>query len=293
MNTFRGIFTALITPFNKDESVDESSLRELVDAQIAGGIDGLVPVGTTGESPTVSHEENINIVKIVCEQAAGRVPVIAGTGSNSTAEAVDMTRRAKEVGASATLQVSPYYNKPNQEGLYRHFTAVADDGGLPVIVYNIPGRTARNIENETMLRLAGHEQIVGVKEASGSLPQVMDLIAERPRDFVVLAGDDNLSIPMTFIGGDGVVSVASNIIPDRMSEMIAAALGGETDTARSRFYELLPLLKAMFLDTNPLPVKYAMAKLGRCREVYRLPMCPLSRDKRKQMDAILKELRIH
>ncbi|MFW5995590.1 MAG: 4-hydroxy-tetrahydrodipicolinate synthase [Spirochaetia bacterium] len=289
---YRGVFTALITPFTSHGEVDETSLRALVDVQIDSGISGLVPVGTTGESPTVSHEENIRIVEVVCEQAAGRVPVIAGTGSNSTSEAVDMTRRAKDVGASASLQVSPYYNKPSQEGLYRHFSTVADEGGLPVVIYNIPGRTGKNIENDTMVRLAPHPNIVGVKEASGSMAQVMELIHARPDDFCVLSGDDNLSFPITMLGGDGVISVASNIVPDRMSAMIERALAGDVKTAREQFYTLLPLFRAMFLDTNPIPVKYAMAALGRCEEVYRLPMCELAEHAKHTLDGVLDKLNI-
>jgi 4-hydroxy-tetrahydrodipicolinate synthase len=191
---FQGAFTALVTPFRKDGAVDEDSLRRLVNFQIDEGIAGIVPMGTTGESPTVSHDENIDVIRIVVEETRGRVPVIAGTGSNSTSEAVDMTRRAKEIGADATLQVTPYYNKPNQGGLYQHFTKVADEGGLPVIVYNIPGRTGKNIETSTMIRLAKHPGIQAVKEAAGSLPQFMDTIAGVPDDFDVLSGDDNFAL---------------------------------------------------------------------------------------------------
>lgn len=285
---FRGVYTALITPFRENEDVDEEALRRLVDAQIAGGVSGLVPVGTTGESPTVSHDENIRVIEIVAAQAAGRVPVIAGTGSNSTREAVEMTRRAKEVGANATLQVTPYYNKPNQEGLYRHFTTVADEGGLPVLVYNIPGRTGRNIENATMLRMAEHPGIIGVKEASGSIPQMMDLIAGRPDGFCVLSGDDNLAFPLTAIGGDGVVSVASNAAPKQMSRMIKTALDGDITGAREQHYKLLPLFKGVFLDTNPIPIKYAMSLLGAAAEVYRLPLVGLDDAKKAEMREILK-----
>ena len=284
---FEGVYTALITPFAGNGTVDEDRLRALVDAQISGGVQGLVPVGTTGESPTVTHDENIRIIEIVCEQAGGRVPVIAGTGSNSTSEAIDMTLQAREVGANATLQVSPYYNKPSQEGLRRHFTAVADEGGLPVIIYNIPGRTGKNIENDTMLHLAAHANGVAVKEASASMAQVMELIHAKPDDFRVLAGDDNLSFPITMLGGSGVISVASNIIPGRMSSMISAALAGKVEDARGQFYELLPLFKSMFLDTNPIPVKYAMASLGYCEEIYRLPMCELSEENKRTLDGVL------
>lgn len=289
---FRGVYTALVTPFASDGSIDEPRLRDLVDAQIAGGVDGIVPVGTTGESPTVTHEENIRIVEIVVEQSNNRVPVIAGTGSNSTAEAIDMTIRAGEVGATATLQVTPYYNKPSQEGLYRHFSTIADRGGLPVIVYNIPGRTARNVENETMIRLAGHDNIVGVKEASGSMAQVMELVHSRPDGFCVLSGDDNLTLPIVMLGGDGVISVAGNVAPDRMKALVEEALAGNAQRARTLHYELLPLFRAMFLDTNPIPVKYALAALGRMEEVYRLPMCELSEDNKRKLDGVLDQLEI-
>ena len=286
---FQGVYTALITPFADDESVDEGALRALVDMQIDRGISGLVPVGTTGESPTVTHDENIRIVEIVVKQAAGRVPVIAGTGSNSTQEAVDMTRRARDIGATATLQVAPYYNKPNAEGFFRHFTRVAEEGGLPIVVYNIPGRTGKNIDNATMLRLAEHPQIVAVKEASGDLAQVMDLVLRKPKDFVVLSGDDNLAVPITLLGGAGVVSVASNLIPDLMTEMITSALAGRLKDALGLHYRLLPFFQALFMDTNPIPVKYAMHRAGYCRDVYRLPMVPLAHDLREKLHGVLAE----
>jgi 4-hydroxy-tetrahydrodipicolinate synthase len=287
---FRGVYTALITPFQKNTDIDEDALRRLVDSQIEGGIAGLVPVGTTGESPTVSHQENIRIIEIVADQAAGRVPVIAGTGSNSTSEAVEMTRLAREVGATASLQVTPYYNKPNQEGLYRHFATVADEGGLPVVVYNIPGRTGRNVETPTMLRLAEHPGIVGVKEASGSIPQMMDVLAGRPEGFCVLSGDDNLAFPLTAIGGDGVISVASNAAPRQMVTMIEAALAGKLEEARAEHYRLLPLFKGVFLDTNPIPIKYAMSVLNAADESYRLPLVAMDNEKKDRMREILKEV---
>jgi 4-hydroxy-tetrahydrodipicolinate synthase len=287
---FKGVFTALVTPFDEREEIDEEALRTLVDAQIAGGVAGLVPVGTTGESPTVSHEENIRIIEIVAEQAAGRVPVIAGTGSNSTREAVEMTQQAKKVGADASLQVTPYYNKPNQEGLYRHFTQIAEEGGLPVVVYNIPGRTGRNVETDTLMRLAEHPDIVGVKEASGSIPQMMDVVAGRPEGFAVLSGDDNLAFPLTAIGGDGVISVASNVAPRHMADMIAAALKGELAAARAEHYRLLPLFKGVFLDTNPIPIKYALSLVMGGSAVYRLPLVALDEIKQGRMKEILHEV---
>ena len=287
---FQGAYTALVTPFAKDGGIDEDALRKLVTFQIEEGIAGIVPMGTTGESPTVTHDENIEVIRIVVEEAKGRIPIIAGTGSNSTSEAVDMTRRAKEIGADATLQVSPYYNKPNQEGLYRHFTHVADEGGLPVIVYNIPGRTGKNIEVETMVRLANHPGIVAVKEAAGSLPQFMDTIAGVPDSFDVLSGDDNFALPVTMVGARGVISVASNLIPGRMQQMIEAALAGRRDEAVKEHYRLLPFFKALFFDTNPIPIKYAMAKAGHLIESYRLPLTPLSEELKKRVDAILADL---
>ena len=286
---YKGAYTALITPFAADESIDEGAMRTLVDMQIEAGIAGLVPVGTTGESPTVTHEENIRIVEIVVRQAAGRVPVIAGTGSNSTREAIEMTQRAREIGADATLQVAPYYNKPNQEGFYRHFSSVADEGGLPVIVYNIPGRTGKNIENDTMLHLAAHPNIAAVKEASGSIAQVMDLIRRKPEDFDILSGDDNLALPMMLLGGTGVISVAANLIPERMSKMAEAAVSGNLQTALELHYALLPFFEAIFMDTNPIPIKYAMHLAGYTQEVYRLPMCRLTPELKERMKAILTE----
>jgi len=285
-----GAYTALITPFNDDGTIDEKGLRELVEFQIEEGIAGMVPVGTTGESPTVTHEENIEVIRIVVEAAKGRVPVIAGTGSNSTAEAISMTRRAKSVGADATLQVAPYYNKPNQEGLFRHFTAIADAVDLPIIVYNIPGRTARNIENETMLRLAGHRNIIGVKEASGDINQVMDLAARKPADFAMLSGDDALAYSIAMLGGKGVISVASNMIPRQIAEFMKSAVGGDAARARETHYQLLPLFRALFIDTNPIPVKYGLSLMGKAREIYRLPMCSMDEAKKQSFRKVAQDL---
>ncbi|TVR56076.1 MAG: 4-hydroxy-tetrahydrodipicolinate synthase [Spirochaetaceae bacterium] len=289
---FKGVFTALVTPFTRDGALDEPALRRIVEDQIESGIAGLVPVGTTGESPTVTHAENIRVVEIVVEQANGRVPVIAGTGSNATAEAIDMTLRAKQIGATASLQVTPYYNKPNQEGLYRHFSSIAETADLPIIVYNIPGRSARNIENDTMLRLAAHPNIVAVKEASGDLAQVMDLIARKPDELAVLSGDDNLALAICCLGGDGVVSVASNLLPSEIVKMIDAILDGRLIEARAMHYRLLPLFKSVFLDTNPIPIKYAMYAASRLQEVYRLPLVPLDDEKKAIVDAVLRDLKI-
>jgi 4-hydroxy-tetrahydrodipicolinate synthase len=290
---FEGVYTALVTPFNKDGSIDEKALKDLVEFQIAEGITGLLPMGTTGESPTVTHEENLEVIKMVIDQAGGRVPIIAGTGSNSTAEAVDMTKRAKDLGASASLQVTPYYNKPNQEGLYRHFTTIADSVDLPIMVYNIPGRTGRNIEIDTMMKMAVHPNISAVKEASGDFQQIMETIDRKPEGFTVLSGDDNLAFPITALGGSGVVSVASNIIPRRIAEMIADALRGNIAGARKEHYRHMPLFKALLkLDTNPIPIKYALASKKMIQEFYRLPMCPLDKDKKKEFKKILSSLDI-
>lgn len=289
---FAGVYTAIVTPFKKDGRVDEPALRKLVDYQIEGGVQGLVPMGTTGESPSLNIEEHNHVIDVVVNQAGGRVLVIAGTGSNCTDEAIIMTRHAKQAGADASLQVAPYYNKPTQEGFFKHFSKIADSVDIPIIVYNIPGRTGKNIENTTMLRLAKHKNIVGVKEASGSIPQMMDLIHKKPTDFVVLSGDDNLTLPLMAVGGKGVVSVASNFVPDKMAAMVQAALKEDWVKARKLHYQLLPLFKAIFIETNPIPIKAALAMKGMIEEVYRLPMCPMSADNRKKFIQVLKQMKL-
>ena len=284
---FHGIYTALVTPFNSDESIDFGALAALVDRQIETGVDGLVPMGSTGESATVTHDENIEVVRAVVERAAGRVPVIAGTGSNATAEAVRMTKLAAEVGATATLQVAPYYNRPTQEGLYRHFATIADATNLPIVVYNIPSRTATNIENDTMLRLAEHPNIRGVKESTGSMAQAMDLIARKPDALDVLAGDDFHTLPVISLGGVGTVSVAANIAPVMMRSYVHATLDGDYQAAREWHYRLLPLFQGEFIRTNPTPIKYMMAKAGLIKEVYRLPLCRLEDADRRRLDNVM------
>ena len=291
MLKLEGAFTAMVTPFS-DGRLNEEKLREMVEFQIENGISGLVPVGTTGESPTLTFEEHKAVIERVVKAAAGQIPVIAGTGSNSTAEAIELTAHAAKIGADATLQVCPYYNKPTQEGFYQHFKAIAEEVDLPIVVYNIPGRSGKNIENPIMLRLAEHKNIVAVKEASGSIAQMMDLIAKKPKRFNVLSGDDNMTFPLMALGGAGVVSVASNIVPDRMKQLTQAALQGEWDRARQLHYELLPLFKGIFLETNPIPIKAAMAMKNFAEEVYRLPMCPLSPENKKSLTEILKQLKI-
>jgi 4-hydroxy-tetrahydrodipicolinate synthase len=288
----QGVYTALVTPMAENGEVDSKALRRLVDFQIEGGVQGLVPIGTTGESPTLSGEECREVIRIVVEQARGRVPVIAGAGSNCTSEAVEYTRDAKEVGAQATLHVTPYYNKPTNDGILAHFRSIADSVDLPLIIYNIAGRTAKNVDNPTMLELARHRNIAGVKEASGDIGQMMDLIAKKPPDFAVLSGDDNLAFPLMALGGVGVVSVASNIVPERMAKLIGAALRGEWEAARRMHYELLPLFRALFIETNPIPIKAAMAMKGMMAESYRLPMCRMNPKNREAFSVVLKELEI-
>ncbi len=287
-----GVYTALVTPMSEDGRVDEKALRRLVDFQIEGGVQGLVPVGTTGESPTLDGEECKRVIQLVVEQARGRVTVIGGAGSNNTREAIHYAKEAKEAGADATLQVTPYYNKPTNDGILAHFRAVADAVDLPLVVYNIAGRTGKNIDTPTMLELAKHRNIVAVKEASGDVSQMMDLISRKPADFTVLSGDDNLVFPLMALGGKGVISVASNLVPDRMARFVGVALKGDWDTARRMHYELLPLFKAMFIETNPIPIKTALAMKGMISEVYRLPMCRMTAKNRESLAATLKDLKV-
>jgi len=287
-----GVYTALVTPFDAGDKVDVKALRRLVDFQIEGGVNGLVPIGTTGESPTLDGGECREIIRIVVEQARGRVPVIAGAGSNCTSEAIHYTQDAKEVGAAATLHVAPYYNKPTGEGYLRHFHAIADAVDLPLIVYNIASRTGKNVENAVMLELAKHRGIVAVKEASGDLNQIMDLAARKPEDFAILSGDDNLTLPIMALGGSGIISVASNLVPDRVVAFVRAMLSGDWNGARKMHYELLPLFRALFMETNPIPIKAAMAMKGMIQETYRLPMCPMAAKNRESLAAVLKERKI-
>lgn len=286
----KGVYTALVTPFTKEREIDENALRQLVDAQIDAGISGLVPMGTTGESPTLDHDEHMRVIEVVVEQADGRVPVIGGTGSNSTQEAIKMTQMAAEIGADASLQVAPYYNKPTSDGFYRHYAAVADATDIPIIVYNIASRTGKNIDNETMLQIASISNIHGVKEASGDMHQVTDLIARKPDTLDVVAGDDNLGLPIIALGGTGIISVASNIVPEEMVALVSAALDGAMDEAREIHYRLLPFFQALFIETNPIPVKAAMAALGKIDEVYRLPMCPMAKQNKKVLLDTMKTL---
>ena len=285
---FRGSLTALITPF-RGGAVDTRALGDLVEAQITGGTNGLVPCGSTGESATLTHEEHVEVVKHVVRVARGRVPVIAGTGSNSTAEAIRLTRGAEEAGADGALLISPYYNRPTQDGIYRHYAAVAEATKLPLIVYNIPGRTASNIAPETIGRLARIPNVVGVKEATGSLAQVIETIAAAGPDFAVYAGDDILTLPIIAAGGKGAISVAGNVMPREFADLCTALLAGDLERGRTAMYHLLPLIRAMGLEVNPIPVKTALAVMGRCRDEFRLPLTPMGAGTRAELERVLRE----
>ena len=280
----KGLFTALVTPFSHGK-VDYGKLSDLVESQIAGGVDGLVPVGTTGESPALSVDEHLKVVETVVKTAKGRGFVIAGTGANCTAEAVHLTRMAKSAGADATLQVTPYYNKPTQEGLYRHFSTVADECGLPVVLYNVPGRSSVAIGIDTIARLSSNPNIVCVKEAGGDAERVSAIRAAC--DIDVLSGDDALTVPMMALGAKGVISVASNLIPGRVKEVVQAALDGDFAKALELHGVLYPFFRGIFIETNPIPIKAAMAERGLIREEYRLPLCPMSPDARKKLLEIM------
>ena len=284
---FQGSFVAMVTPF-KNGTVDETKVRELVEFHVAHGTDGLIPCGTTGESPTLSHDEHKRVVEAVIGAARGRIRVVAGTGSNSTAEAIDLTRHAEKAGAAGALVVNPYYNKPTQEGLYRHFRAVAESVAIPILVYNIQSRTAVNVETATLERLVRDaKNVTGVKEASGSLDQMSQVIAACGPDFSVLSGDDNITLPLLAIGGHGVVSVIANILPRETAEMVHAALDGDWKRARELHYRLFPLARAAFLETNPIPIKEAMAMAGMIEPEFRLPMCRMSDANRERLRAVL------
>ncbi len=289
---FQGSIVALVTPF-REGRVDEAKLRELVEFHVRSGTDGIVPCGTTGESPTLSHDEHKRVVETVVEAVRGRISVIAGTGSNSTAEAVDLTRHAESAGADGALVVSPYYNKPTQQGLYEHYRAIAESVALPIIVYNIQGRTAINVETDTLARLARDcRNIVGVKEASGSLDQMTQVILACGPDFTVVSGDDNLTLPLMAVGGRGVISVIANIVPKETAEMAHAALEGDWKRARELHLKYFPLCKAMFIETNPIPVKEAMAMMGMITPEFRLPLCRMAQANRERLKAVLTQFNL-
>lgn len=282
---FTGTAPALVTPFTEDDEIDEVAFRRLISDQIDGGVEGLVVLGTTGENPTISHEERRRLVDLSVEHADGRVPVVIGTGTNSTRESVRFSKEAADAGADGLLVVGPYYNKPTQEGFFQHVAAVAEAvPGCPIIVYNVPGRTSFNVEAETMLRIAEEiPSVKGVKEASGDLEQITDILAHRPGDLAVYSGDDEITLPLVALGGDGVVSVISNALPGRFSAMVRAALEGDFTEARRRHLELLPAMRACFFQTNPLPVKAALAAAGKMREHVRLPLAPMDEEARRRV----------
>jgi len=271
----QGCYTALITPFDEKGEVDYVCLEKLVRRQVEGGVNGIVPVGTSGESPTLNFEEHSKVIETVIEAAGGQCKIIAGTGANSTSEAVDLTRHARRAGADATLQVTPYYNKPTQEGLYRHFSTVAEEGGLPVVLYQVPGRTGREIAVDTIERLAGKSRVIAVKEACPDIDRTSEIL-ERCADIDVLSGDDSMTLPRMIVGGSGVISVASNLIPEDVSNMTKKALEKDWEGARALHKKLYPLYRDLFISTNPIPIKAAMAMAGLIQEQYRLPLCGMS-----------------
>jgi len=292
LDWMRGCATALVTPFKADGSIDEERLRSLVDRQIKGGVKMLVPCGTTGESATMTEDEDARVIAVTIDVARGRAKVIAGAGSNSTASAIEYSKRACEAGADAVLQVAPWYNKPTQEGLYAHFRAIAEAvPDVPVMLYNVPGRTSSNIAAQTTLRLARDcENIVAVKEASGNLTQIMEILRERPENFSVLSGDDAVTLPLIALGAEGIVSVASNEIPDLMSQMTNLALGGKWSEARELHYRVLPLMEINFIESSPGPVKAAMAMMGLLEENFRLPLVPITEKSRAKIREVVREL---
>jgi len=274
---FKGVFVAIVTPF-KNGKIDEEALRGLIDFQIAGGVDGIVPCGTTGESATLNHEEHDQVIRIAVDACKGKASVLAGTGSNSTQEAIQLSRNAKNAGADGLLQITPYYNKPNQEGLYHHFSSIADAVDLPIVLYNVPSRTSVNMVPETVVRLAKIKNIVGTKEASGSLQAISKIIHNCGKDFTVLSGDDPLLWPILAIGGKGVISVTANILPAKVAALCKAAAIGDIAEARSLHYELMDINDSLFIDTNPIPVKAALHLMGKIENELRGPLIELSKD---------------
>jgi 4-hydroxy-tetrahydrodipicolinate synthase len=287
----RGCGTALVTPFQQDGSVDDAALRNLVAWQVESGIDFLVPCGTTGETPTLSHDEWLHVIDTTIEVAAGRVPIVAGATSNSTHDAIE---KAKEIaarpGVDAILTASPYYNKPTQEGQYRHFKAIAEAAEKPLILYNVPGRTGANIEPGTLARLSEIPNILGVKEASGNIAQIAEVCQAVPEHFLVFSGDDAITLPVIALGGVGIISVASNEIPHEMTELTRAALNNDWPTARALQKKYLPLMQANFVESNPLPVKAVLAMMGKIEEVYRLPLLPMRRDTRSKLQRVVTDI---
>jgi 4-hydroxy-tetrahydrodipicolinate synthase len=287
--TIQGSLPAIVTPMHEDGSLDLPRLRSLVEWHIGEGSDGIVVVGTTGESPTVDFDEHCQLIETTVEQAAGRVPVIAGTGANSTAEAIELAGFAARSGATGHLSVVPYYNKPTQEGLYRHFKTIAEAVDLPMVLYNVPGRTGADLGNDTALRLAQVPGIIGIKDATGGIERGADLIKRAPKGFSVLSGDDGTGLALTLLGGRGVISVTANVAPRLMHEMIAAALAGDLETARSINFRLLSLHRHLFVEANPIPVKWACVEMGLIENGLRLPMTPLSSEHHERVRSALRE----
>jgi 4-hydroxy-tetrahydrodipicolinate synthase len=287
-----GCGTALVTPFDRDNRVDFESYSRFVEWQIDSGIDFLVPCGTTGESVTLKEHEYREVVAACVRSARGRVPVVAGAGSNDTEHATHLARIAQEAGADAVLSVTPYYNKPTQEGLFRHFQAIASSVDIPLVLYNVPGRTSVNLTSDTVLRLARNERIIAIKEASGNLVQIMEIIQGRPAGFRVLSGDDAVTLALSAMGGDGVISVASNLIPAEMTRMVALIRQGRLEEARELHYRFLTLMNLIFIEANPIPVKYALSRMGRIEEVYRLPLCSMADGNKRKVELELQHLNL-
>ena len=285
--SLKGCFTAMVTPF-VDGAVDWNTLGVLVEAQIEAGIDGLVPVGTTGESPSLGYEDHMKVIGFVVEKVAGRCQIIAGTGANSTQEAVFLTGQAKDMGVDATLQVTPYYNKPTQEGLYRHFSTIADKVDLPIVLYNVPGRSGVPIAIDTIARLASNPNVLSVKEAGGSVDRVSQILDAC--DIEVLSGDDSLTLPMISVGAQGVISVASNVIPAEMTELVRLANNGDYAGALALHRKYFPFFRDQFIETNPIPIKAAMAMMGQLKEEYRLPMCEIGEENRLALKETMKKV---
>ena len=290
--SFAGAGVALVTPFTTSGAVDEAALRRLVRRQIDGSIDVLVPCGTTGESATMRADEQRRVIGITLEESGGKVPVLAGTGSNDTRVAVDHSKAAASLGVQGVLCVGPYYNKPTSEGFFRHFATIADAVSVPVVVYNVPGRTGSNIDTRTLLRLAAHPNITAVKEASGNFAQIMDLLRDRPQGFEVLTGDDATTLPMMALGGEGVISVCANQVPRPMHDLVAACARGDFAEGRRIHNRLLRLMNLNFVESNPIPVKASLALLGLCEETFRLPLCAPTESTREALREALKELEL-
>lgn len=287
LDQLTGCGTAIITPFKRDESIDESAFRRLVDFQIAGGVDFIVACGTTGESVTLTEAETARVVELTIEQSAGRVPVMAGAGGYNTREVIAKVAHYEALGASAILSVTPYYNKPTQQGLYQHYRAIAEATGLPIILYSVQSRTGVNLEPATVARLAEIENIVGIKEASGNIAQIGEIASLVERDFKIFAGDDGVVLPVAALGGVGVISVASNLLPREVSDLCRASVDGRWDEARRLYRQLLPIFKALFVESNPIPIKAALAIKGLIEEVYRLPLTPMSKTNRNKLEQAL------